>query len=498
MSNAVDALLTRNNLSDLIETFRAAAITKISQLRSMTPERLAELVPNEEQRRNLTASLERNAAPTVGPASIGGNFPDQAPAGGRGRGVGGPKPAWNREEGDRPARKTRPCRPFFSAEGCKYGDDCKYSHDPELTAEMSKSNASISRDQYEENVVVPWDSVKLLLGNKASRLSAINQECGTTNSKIDRPEDYATTYSFKIRGSPSGVARAKLLIEKFVGMTGQQLKEARFNYANEELKHNTRAVQLAAQSNLNNKGTPYELSEAVMKRLVSTFRFQQPNISHIWAMSGTQDKEKFDTVQKFVPKLKGVQAIIFTDQKRVPEMQKRAAQTCAAFGVKTAQFVYPGMTKEERMTALEAFKRGEPNENGVISRLLVTTNDYAKLARKVLIPFVNLVVHFSVPKTKEMYLHQAMCTGRNGHKGISLILLPADNVSLAREYAQSLPIAEFREDAFAKEAETLVYETPSNTLTDPMAEPEPNWKEALEKEKAEKAAAKAAVAADKK
>ena len=514
--NAVDSLLTRLQLGDAIEGFHAAGVEKIVTLRNLPEDKLKELIPDAEKRQKLTDALTRNTdTARVGPPAIAPgpvlSYSDQAANEPRSGGQkvcryfrtsqgckkgaacnlahidGPPIPS------DAPAqvpRQRRACRDFFN-EGCKYGAECRFSHSDDAARETS--NEALNSESYFEEVQVPFESVRYLLGNKAEKLQRINTMCGTTNSRIEKPESYMSTFTIKVRGSKEGVAMARQEIERFVGITSAQNKEARFQYVSHELERNRLACRFLCAANMANKGTDLEISEKTLKSLVESFRFQEPQeIKHFWTLSSLNDKEKFEIVTRCVKHLKGIQGILFTDQKRVVEMQKRHQQTAAAFGVANPQFMHRDQTKEERMKALEAFKVGELKD-GVRQRLLVTNSDYAKLARKIEIPYVNLIVHFAIPKTKELYTFQSMCAGRHGHPGVSLLFIMNNDATTQREWSESLPLNELTDAAWEKACGEIDYDTEEKPLNPKDADPPENWREVAEKEKAAKAAAKAAA-----
>lgn len=500
-TNAVESLLTRLQLAESIPAFKNAKIEKLNQLRQMTDEALTRLIPAADEREKLHQALNRNAEapPRMGPPAIhsapparyadeGNDSRGRHPRGGyrgsmrgRGRGFGDrdrdhPEGAPNEREGDRPMRRGR-------------GGPRTFEDHPE-----GPQHVPAGKDSYEEEITVPWDSVRLLLGNKAEKLNRINIMCLTSNSRIEKPDAFRTSFTFKVRGSKEGVQRAKAEIEKYVGITNAKNKEARFQYANHELDRNQAACRALALANVHNKGTPYELSEETLKRVIETFRFNKPpKISQFWSLSGIADKEKFETVAKVVKSFKGIQCVLFAEANRVVEMQKRANFTASAFGV-TPQFLHREMAKEERMKALEAFKKGEVNDKGVVQRLLVTNNDYAKFARKVVIPYVNLVVHFAMPRTKEIYFLQTMCTGRHGLPGISWMFVLHGDSQQEREWEQSLPLQQFDEKEFEAAVSTLTYDTVAAPLTTEEADPPANWREQLAEEEKEKKEKKAAAA----
>eukprot|EP00757_Euglenozoa_sp_SAG-D1_P001918 gene1918-1982_t len=78
-------------------------------------------------------------------------------------------------------------------------------------------------------------------------------------------------------------------------------------------------------------------------------------------------------------------------------------------------FLHTKMTKEARAVALKAFRDGE-DRDGYPQRILITTDDFARFARKIEIPHINLVINYSFPKNKEAYLHRMSGVGRMAQK----------------------------------------------------------------------------------
>jgi hypothetical protein len=507
--NAVESLLTRLQISDAIPAFRGMQVEKIVQLRALAEDKLREAVPDEEQRRTLINAINNRGNP-VGPNPINDNPPRyndeernfDGPRGRGGRGGRG-RGGYSRQDGSSEGPK-RSCRQFFTPEGCKFGDNCKYVHDSEIYKRESegtqtRSNDNIGRDSYSEVVNVPTDAIKFLLGDKAARLRHINEICGTTNSKIEKPPNFSETYPIAFFGTPESVGRAKAELLKAVGFKSQDDKRARFEYANNELAHNIRSVNLLAAINARRETDGNALSEAVLKRVAETFRFDVPQkVRHFFVNCSQADKEKFEFVSKITSQLKGIQAIVFTEPQRVVEMSKAPGpqKISRAFNNVKPLFLHRELTKVERMEALEAFKNGEENEHGVKQRLLVTTADYAKLARKTLIPYVNFIANFSMPRTMEFFLLQSLCAGRHGTQGTSITFVTPHDQPVHKEWTQTIPFEEFRDEkSFATTASQLVYDTKANSLTTEAADPPTNWRELIEKEAAEKAAKKAAKTA---
>lgn len=516
--NAVESLLTRLNMSEALPAFRAMGIDRILSLRHLPEDQLRKAVPNDEQRQKLVEAIQtrgnaQRAAPAAAPQPPRYNEEDagrphheggRGGYGGRGRGgrggFSGPRP----QEGGPAGRRV--CRQFMTADGCKFADSCKYSHDPEMGKREAEEGAPVRshenapRDGYSETINIPADTLKFLLGCRADRLRHINEMCNTTNGKIERPSEFSEQFPFTFYGTPENVARAKNELLKAVGLKNSADQRARFEYANSELSMNQRSVSLLAAVNLRHKGSNLELSENVLKQVIGTFRFEEPQkITHFWANTNQSDKEKFDLVAKIVAQIKGVQAIVFAEPPRVQAMGEMPAKTSRAFNGVKPHFITREMSKKDRMEALEAFKNGEENEHGVKQRLLVTTTDYAKLARKTLMPYVNLVFHFTVPKTLEFYLLQSMLVGRHGTHGASVLFVNSFEVSTFREWQSSITFEELKDlpRGFAAMADALRYDTKAEPLTTAAADPPVNWRELLEKEVAEKEAKKAAKAAGK-
>ncbi len=529
--NAVETLLMRIKISDAIPAFRKLGIEKIVQLRALTQDQLKEAVPNDEQRAALLEAINNrgSAQQKLGPAAINTQPPryHEDDGAGRGNGDGGMRgrggrggrggSGYARRDGDNgvPHTKSRVCRQFFAPEGtCKYNDQCKYSHDPEMLQKEQQEGGSGSgsmpgyrssggtgsderpRASYSEVFLIPSDTVKFLLGNKAEKLRQIHEMCHTSNEKPEKPTGFTETFPLTLFGAPENVARAKAEILKAVGVKNLEDQKARFEFANNELQYNTRAATLLAASNIKSAAANngLALSESTLQRVIATFRFEEKQqIHHFWSFSSISDKEKLEEVGKIVSQMKGVQAILFTEASRVTDMSKNPGRTSRAFHGVKPHFMTREMDKKERMEALEAFKNGEPNEHGVRQRLLVTTADYAKFARKTLIPFVNLVVHFSIPKTKETYLIQSLCAGRHSTHGASLIFVTAHDNPTFKEWEQSIKFEDLKEEqAFARIVPSITYDTVSSPLTTADADPPANWQALLQKEMEEKAAKKSA------
>eukprot|EP00755_Sulcionema_specki_P005254 Sspe_Gene.32266::Locus_15829_Transcript_1_1_Confidence_1.000_Length_1008::g.32266::m.32266/K13025/EIF4A3, FAL1; ATP-dependent RNA helicase len=89
----------------------------------------------------------------------------------------------------------------------------------------------------------------------------------------------------------------------------------------------------------------------------------------------------------------------------------------------------------EMYKVVETHKDGfETNRN----RLMITTDDYARMARKEAIPYVSLVVNLDIPATKEVYLHRIGCCGRpHGQStGVAITFIPKGNMDIIYELSR--------------------------------------------------------------
>jgi hypothetical protein len=405
------------------------------------------------------------------------------------------------------ARGPRVCRDFASKNACNFGDKCKFSHDlsgltgADGAAAGGAGGASAGgaaggaagggavADSYEENVQIQSDMVKFLLKDQGSVIGAIHRRFGTSNERIKNSafEEFVT---ITVKGPKENVQAAIKAIEHAIGIEGQQRREARYQYAANELEYNKRAISYLLAGNFKNRGTALELSPATLLAVAQTFRFvPPPRIQHFVIYTGALDKEKNERLALLMKPFTAVQALLFAPFNRLDEMEKRASQLKAVFHDVAPVFVQREHSKVDRMRHFEAFKKGNgpPTDAGAVQRLLVTTVDFAKLARKVQIPYVNLVVHYNA-SDKETYAHQAMCTGRRGRPGISLLFA---NQEFSKELVEGL-----RQDndvtvldaspasiaAWNTAVAGLTYDAASQPLTEVGDYPEDNWQEELRKE----------------
>lgn len=537
--NAVESLLSRLQLpGDVMQRARDKNIVKIMTLRNLSEGELRELVDgNEMNFQTLSNAINTNrttvnqAQPmrTVAPAPLGRGPEDDIRGGdgfprgrgGRGRGGAGYR---GRSGADAPGDFIQNNRGGFRGGRGGYrgrgdGSDMmprsasdgngRYPSDGSGFGPRYGGSGSGMRPELSKNcakdIEIPFDMVKWLLADHAKQLLAIHHKYNTSNSKIEKPTATCETLTVTVYGpTQEAVEGAAADIFVIVGVAGQQRKAARADYFVNELHCNEATVTAACVANTRNKacssttGDSATLSDAVMKRLVGTFLFEKPSeVKHFSTALASSDKEKVDQLVKCAEKLKGGQVIIFAEPDRVEELEKNN-RFVRAFGKATPiVFIQPKLSKEERMVRLMTFKNGAVNDKGVRTRVLVTTNDYAKLARKIEIPFVNFVVHFTVPRSRENYLLQTGCVGRNGYPGVSLMFYQSAVDEMHTALSKDFALIDFTADVFGEAAEGLKYDTEAESLTPASVDPPENWRELLAKEKAEKEAAKTAKAAAK-
>ncbi|EAN99274.1 hypothetical protein C3747_9g357 [Trypanosoma cruzi] len=515
MNSAVDSLLMRLKLSDLIPKFKEMKLDRIVNLRKLSEEELREAVPDDEQRNLIIHAIsnrgthekrQQSQAANINPprnaddgGRVGMSFPRGSTRGGMGRGVsrggrggGSINNNSNSETNTSFPGRQRACNHFFSGE-CKFGDRCRYSHDKEIyDREMAENgprrpNDSVSKPKdYSEVCEIPTHRIKFLLAKKAERLKQIHIQNHTHNEPFKRVDSNVEKFELVVYGpDPQSVLQSKKMILSYVGVTKQEEQKSRLQYTINELSSNQHAAKLLAACNIKNEGTARELSEETLKSIISFFRFEkQQDVRHFY-LNVNHDRVKLDKVAKIVAQLRGVQAIMFSDQKRVMEMSKVASKIARFFNGVTPLFLHREIPKEERMRILQEFKDGEENESGIRERLLITNEDYAKLARKTLIPYVNLVINYVVPRTEEYYLLQSLVAGRSDTVGVSILCVSPYDQSTFHELQQKIVFTAIEEESdFMETAVQLVYDTTANPLTDEDADPPRDWKEKLEKKNA--------------
>lgn len=493
--SGVHALLHRLGLETLAPAFDAKGIDKVLVLRKLPADELRALCADEAAfNKILDAINNRGAASSQQPAPVGmgatsARLPEEADGRPRGRGARG-----GRGRGfDNDLRGGRGAAPRggrgFGGRGARYGDGM-----PQVNDNPRPRPAEVIRNHEVTVEISPPELVGVLMAHDCRRLLSIHLKYGTSNDKIDKERDGGGMSVNMVLYGPTeeAVQAAKEDVMREVGIFKKERQDERFQYGLHELQHNLKSVATICAANTRNKGAAYQLSDKAIKALVSSFRFQeQNNITNFTCSSATGDKDKFDLLGECVSKLKGAQVIIFAEPERVKEMSK-SGRCQRAFKTQNVAYMHRDVPKEERMQMLEDFKKGTDNDDGVRCRVLVTTQDYAKLARKIEIPFVNFVVHFTVPKSPEYFLLQNNCCGRNGKPAVSVLFCLSNDADSLVALRGSFTFSDFSLPDFERAAKKLVYDTVSEPLTSAEADPPANWKDILEAEKAEKEAKKKA------
>jgi hypothetical protein len=482
-STAVHQFLKRNGLDDVIPAIEKDSIEKLFQLRRLTEDetRFAQLVPDAAKRSKIKDALAKSPSGGAAAATAGGNGSAPAPAGGA---------------------VVRACRDFHSKGSCAYGGECKFSHDLNAPPSPDDSPAGSGvggggaaahavADSYEENVTIQAEMVKFLLKDQGRAIGAIHRQFHTSNERIRPATAFEEFITFAVRGSKENVQNAIKAIHHAIGMESQAQREARYQYAAKELEFNLRSVDHLLAGNAKNKGTCLELSPASLLAVAQTFRFPEPaKVHHFVVYAGVTDKEKNERLVSLLKVFPAIQAMLFVPHNRVDEMEKRASTTRVAFRDVPPVFVHRDLSKEERMKNFESFKAGNApaSDAGLINRLLVTPNDFAKLARKVAIPYVNLVVHFNATD-KETYAHQMNCTGRRGKPGISLLVAsPEFSKELVDGLRKDHEITVLdgsaaSTDKWLQTIAALSFDSAATPLTEADDYPGRNWQTELQQEK---------------
>lgn len=511
--NAVSSLLVRLGIPEAIPIFEEMKVDRIWAIRKIPEEDLRSAIPDETKRNLLLDSISsrgnlqhrRNAPASTQlrpPRSADADFNRGSteeggrggyPSRGRTRTGGGRGRGNNAGGGNNGEEPSRICHSFINSGGCPYGDKCRYRHadypnvpdQDHAQGAGHASNRAVERPltsyKCETEVEIPTDGIKYLLGSHGQNLKFIHEKCGTNNERFTTIDGNDT---FKLRlfgNSDEMVEKAKEMVLVTVGVKRSEDNKNRFAFAINELDMNTISVNLFAACNTKNKNTPSHLSESIMRNVITTFNFVKPQeIRHFYINTSNSDKDKMEMVSRIVSQLQGVQAILFCPQKRVTEMVTGSIRISRHFNGVSPLYMCRTMDKESRMDSLEKFKQGVTNEEGVKQRLLVTSEDYAKFARKTVIPYVNVVINFSVPRAQEYYVLQSQVTGRQGTIGASFLCVSTYEEAQFRELEQSIEFERFEvEEDFRDTAMALSYDTVSNPLTPEDAYPPEDWRDHL-------------------
>jgi superfamily II DNA/RNA helicase len=125
---------------------------------------------------------------------------------------------------------------------------------------------------------------------------------------------------------------------------------------------------------------------------------------------GDSDIDKPATIADIFTNIPTGQAIVFVDTKSRADA---LARELSSVGNIAADTIHGGCSSDERVDVMERFRKGS-------SRILITTD---LLARGIDVQQVSFVVVYTLPQSRETYLHQVGRTGRFGKKGTAVVLV---------------------------------------------------------------------------
>lgn len=170
--------------------------------------------------------------------------------------------------------------------------------------------------------------------------------------------------------------------------------------------------------------TAKELShDAVIIRTTSKEKIPS-NIEHLYIVVDRRDK--IETLRKLVHVMKTKRAMIFIN--KVSDIEE-ATQKLAFHGLK-AECLHGSNLKADRKRVVEGFHKGDIN-------YLVAT-DIA--ARGLHFERIDVVYHISIPEEPMDYLHRAGRTGRNGVRGVNVLIVTKEEVQLIKKYQKEFGI----------------------------------------------------------
>eukprot|EP01059_Diplonema_ambulator_P033417 TRINITY_DN6975_c0_g2_i1.p1 TRINITY_DN6975_c0_g2~~TRINITY_DN6975_c0_g2_i1.p1 ORF type:complete len:499 (+),score=198.67 TRINITY_DN6975_c0_g2_i1:182-1678(+) len=455
--NAVDSLLTRLKLTQYIEIFRDRNITNPKMLRALSDSEFASLIPDEQDREEFKKALAGGMVPVSAPQgrdSYGDDHHDHdAYEKRRHHGKGGGKGG----------KGHHGMYDNFSGGERKGGKKGGYHHN---NYDRGERNYPYNDDIPVENpdvlqieVRIPTFTVPFLLANKAAKLNHINHKYGTTNSRINKPEasDQSSETTFSLFGHPDVVEKAKNEIEKLVGIERRNKSEQRFQEALLGRTKMVTSLLYALNARRLTAGAETALKAETIPEHVSQFLFCSPysHIQQFYINVTEKPRSKVDTLGKILHSVTTCQALVFcSNHKHISDLLEKRIKPEQLSGLKP-EFLVPTMDKDAREVILKKFEDGtgphdkityekkkddkgkegakeeeyvpkEIEENGFATnknRLLITSDDYARFARKNPIPYVSLVFCYDAPKTKESYLYRIGCCGRGGKRGVAITLI---------------------------------------------------------------------------
>eukprot|EP01060_Flectonema_neradi_P017541 TRINITY_DN24407_c0_g1_i1.p1 TRINITY_DN24407_c0_g1~~TRINITY_DN24407_c0_g1_i1.p1 ORF type:complete len:525 (+),score=140.11 TRINITY_DN24407_c0_g1_i1:102-1676(+) len=482
MSNAVESLLQRLNLQKYASVFQEQNITNPKILKSLSDEDYEKMIPDERDRDILIKAVSSDAY--HGGGGKGGYHHDDRrdfSYGGKGKGFGkgGKKGKKGGKKGGYGSYNNNDMYDNFSGgkdHGKGYGKGGGYKGNRERQDFNNYDDIPTDDDLMKEGkggpqvlevtVTIPSFTVPFLLANKAQKLNSIHHKYSTTNSRMNKPDDPNTSKdedtTFSLYGPPGDVEQAKAEIEKLVGIERRNKSEMRFQ---EALLGRTKTITSLLYA-LNERRSAQSLDTALASETipehVSKYLFCNPygHIRQFVIKVPERSRSKVDIMGKMLHKVSTCQTLVFcSNAEHIRDILVKRIKPEQLSGLQP-QFVHPGLPKEERARVLEEFGKGtgpldkvtyvkrktddekdkekdrrnledeyivEHTEEGGYAtdknRFLISTDDYARYARKNPIPYVNLVFCYDCPKTKESYLHRIACCGRGGKAGVAITLI---------------------------------------------------------------------------
>lgn len=148
------------------------------------------------------------------------------------------------------------------------------------------------------------------------------------------------------------------------------------------------------------------------------------NIDHIYIV--VERRDKLETLRKLAKTLKAKSSIVFIN--RVNDIEEATEKL--VFHNFKAECIHGSNLKIDRKKVIENFKLGKTN-------YLVAT-DIA--ARGLHFDNVDVVFHISIPEDPRDYLHRAGRTGRNGKKGLNVLIVTKEELVAIKKYQKTFAI----------------------------------------------------------
>lgn len=147
-------------------------------------------------------------------------------------------------------------------------------------------------------------------------------------------------------------------------------------------------------------------------------------ISHIYLTVGY--KERIETLRKLCKSIKPEKALIFANTRYdVAETLQKLE-----YHHYSVAAIHGRSSKEERKKAVEDFEKGKIQ--------FLIASDVA--ARGLHFQDVEAVFHLDIPEDSDVYLHRAGRCGRNGKKGISVLLITQEQFDIIKKFRKAFGV----------------------------------------------------------